>query len=674
MDQTQANTMCEKKEISTLKSKNGEPVVVINHLNNDRDITNMVDRLLSRSEFSDASSIFVVVPSDDNEADNSSDGRNSTICVQMSANPMKWKRLNSSEYDLSQLRNSSTAHGVRISAKGKKFLMEGLPTTVVSFHNKETMIEYHETIQRVDSIRRQIERTKNKLCQVTTPNEIVETFGNCHVVGTDTTADRPCCCAPKPIEYSDYSCNDTCVANVTSKQVTPLLVDHGLNGDPFRSPGLSMKSHDSIEPLNVSTIPIVAAPVESCNSPLATNKPTEETGKEPNIKPCQCTTEKLTALLQKAVNTSLLLNMKSTGCGGTENLPPPQPHCPVSGQMPPESGKFDDCPTCLHPPEVDFCGCDESKKPVKLKSKCPCPWRHPRSRMTSPAGLIQGELAKVSQGLYSPADPIHQGAQTHQCGAAGESVQTKTGETCTQAGTKQTRFSSSVGTCTDPNNDCPCKRGKKKKKIICKCHESEQESTLESDSLVTPPVETQWVSVDVTDVERVDEREVMKLKSGLTERVSGFKMHQKKRPPAPPPPPPEEEIEYTLDDALRYYAAVNPDLFRTIVEEQQIMIKPQENENKKGRKGKKSKQKVECECPSEVLAPPPPSSATKQAPQQPLGITPIMSQSAPSDGQGEEDEGPFRGLKFKMAGKGSVSPGLAGICCFDLFQESFTTW
>lgn len=87
MSQTDLSSMHKKKGKNKQKPKNGEPIVVINHLNSGRDITTMVDELLAKNEFSGASSIFIVVPSDDNEAGNSSDIHNSTICIQLSENP-----------------------------------------------------------------------------------------------------------------------------------------------------------------------------------------------------------------------------------------------------------------------------------------------------------------------------------------------------------------------------------------------------------------------------------------------------------------------------------------------------------------------------------------------------------------------------------------------------------
>lgn len=91
MSQTQLTNAQKNQYRNKRRNNTAEPIVVINHLDKNRDVKAMVDNLLAKSAFSDASSIFVVVQSDDNEAGNSSDGRNSTICIQMSENPTKWK-------------------------------------------------------------------------------------------------------------------------------------------------------------------------------------------------------------------------------------------------------------------------------------------------------------------------------------------------------------------------------------------------------------------------------------------------------------------------------------------------------------------------------------------------------------------------------------------------------
>lgn len=80
-------------KMTTRITNTGEPVLVINNLNSEHDITTMVDQLLSKNEFSDASSIFVVVPtSDDNDSDESLESVSSTICIQVSERIKHWSQ------------------------------------------------------------------------------------------------------------------------------------------------------------------------------------------------------------------------------------------------------------------------------------------------------------------------------------------------------------------------------------------------------------------------------------------------------------------------------------------------------------------------------------------------------------------------------------------------------
>lgn len=79
-----------KQNISTRKTNKGQPIVFISYMDSENDITKMVHQLLSENEFSDASSIFLVVPtSDDNDSETSSDS--SSICIQFK-NCQKWNQ------------------------------------------------------------------------------------------------------------------------------------------------------------------------------------------------------------------------------------------------------------------------------------------------------------------------------------------------------------------------------------------------------------------------------------------------------------------------------------------------------------------------------------------------------------------------------------------------------
>ena len=98
LSETKLDIKHNKQLTKTRNTTNGEPVVVVSNLDSDQDITTMVDQLLSNDEFSQASSIFVVVPtSDDNDSVYSSDC--STICIQASQHCPKWnpKQTNTEE-------------------------------------------------------------------------------------------------------------------------------------------------------------------------------------------------------------------------------------------------------------------------------------------------------------------------------------------------------------------------------------------------------------------------------------------------------------------------------------------------------------------------------------------------------------------------------------------------
>lgn len=91
LPQTKLDNRYITKQICTKTTYNGDPIVVISNMDSDLDISTLVNQLLSRNEFSDASSIFVVVPSlDDTESELKSD--TSTICIQLSKHQPSWNQ------------------------------------------------------------------------------------------------------------------------------------------------------------------------------------------------------------------------------------------------------------------------------------------------------------------------------------------------------------------------------------------------------------------------------------------------------------------------------------------------------------------------------------------------------------------------------------------------------
>lgn len=131
-----------------------------------------------------------------------------------------------------QRRISTTADNLKISTKGKKFLMENLPTTVLSFHNKETMFDSLKTWTLS-------KRHKNKLCQITSgpPNERGANTDR-DLVNTETNVNLPYCCCLNHHECSQYCTYDPNrppipesydESNEVWDQIVSVVISHGKN-------------------------------------------------------------------------------------------------------------------------------------------------------------------------------------------------------------------------------------------------------------------------------------------------------------------------------------------------------------------------------------------------------------------------------------------------------------
>lgn len=92
MSQIKLNNLPESRSEDKLKTKSGQPVVVLNQLNSEIDVTAVVDEILSNKEFCNASSLFVIVPTSDDEDDprKSDDAIDNPTCFHLSKNYNKW--------------------------------------------------------------------------------------------------------------------------------------------------------------------------------------------------------------------------------------------------------------------------------------------------------------------------------------------------------------------------------------------------------------------------------------------------------------------------------------------------------------------------------------------------------------------------------------------------------
>lgn len=94
--------------------------------------------------------------------------------------------------------------------------MDVLPTDI-PYHSREILCDQQNPTPKGNWKK----GTKNKLCQITTPNSIVERVENQHnAMSVDTTVDRPCYRSAKTNQYSDNNPNDRQVANVMSNVIT----------------------------------------------------------------------------------------------------------------------------------------------------------------------------------------------------------------------------------------------------------------------------------------------------------------------------------------------------------------------------------------------------------------------------------------------------------------------
>ncbi|CAH0577776.1 unnamed protein product [Chrysodeixis includens] len=647
MDLCQDNNMA---KMSTRITNTGEPVIVINNLNSEHDITTMVDHLLSKNEFSDASSIFVVVPTSD-DSDGSLDSVDSTICIQEFEYVNQWNRNqcgNDKEVTVSAPKNMSATQGLRISTRGRKSVKDVVHKHVSLSQHKDTVIE----IPGYECMHAKQRSRINEICN----KQLLSNRSN--IASTDTTADRPCCCTPTETNdaVQNPNSNHQCAANVVSELFTPLLVTQGLGCDPYRRiASISENQQASFVSMNLPPTPVGACQIPPCSHRVGCHDPPRPLPRRDKPKPCQCSPEKLREMLAEATKKKPA-KLKTTGCGGTPPIqnpeilvpppkaPPPTPKITFQPTVPdPEE---EDCPACSKPKFKDggtiICACSGKKKTIKMRALCPCEQFQPP--VSDPAlGPKTGTRSYGSQfcncddppcdacprklfGILSKKSASKPG-YTDVLGPDGGSVLMEAGGTYIQAGRRDI---------PDSKKKCVCKnkRRKKKKNVTCECP-SEQESDLNEQS-----VSFEFSYDQLMKYKLYEQKLALKQKSDMTQTLSGFTVLKKKKPPPVPEP------EFTIEDAVKLYATLNPEVLKDLCPPPPDFCETTKAEDCDCEDDKKkSKSKADCECPYEP--PPPPPEPVK------------------------EEEGPFRGLKLKMSGKGSGSKGIGGVCCFDMIEELY---
>ncbi|KAJ8736833.1 hypothetical protein PYW07_000104 [Mythimna separata] len=619
----------------------------------------------------------------------------------MSENPSTWKKKdNPVERDPKHRRNSSTNQGVKLFSKGKMLYIEDLPTDTVTFHNKEALFDRTHPRPRDDGKKAK----KNKLCQIITPNEIVEGITNrCKVVSMDTTVDRPCCCCSAKTNQNSENNSNKQVAQVLSDIITPVLDKEGMIGKPFHTTwGIYQRESIKSETLT------------PCNNPPSrpqrTRHHTTAPSQQLNCAPTQQYTRGVSQQYSRAFSQQHnRAPIQQLSCApthrltwsfdqqNTETCRTQREDCSTTQR--------EDCSTTQRqafPTQREVCPSERGVCPTQYRNEADCA-QHPEETCPNPNSAETCPLCQCSPELLLKLFKIAikggdwRGMPSYVCGECPEppapapptpapSAKSEPGDPClckepegsivkegpnskTQTGTeptcpcdigetkqkrgsiRQTRFNSTVGTSTDPprkkawwswkKNDCECP--KEPEQVPESEAKPKSESKAKSESkLKSVPAEVKAPELMPLEFDPepyltlqsyfqqkdvILSEEILKKNSLETERVSGFRLSKEKTPP------PEPESVLSPEDAIRYLAMMNPDVFRNIMAEQQAKL-------------------------DGTYIPPPPPTPTE------VVLPP----------QGKEAEGAFKGLKFKIGGRGSASKGLSGVCCFDLLTESFTTW
>ncbi|XP_038216685.1 uncharacterized protein LOC119835772 [Zerene cesonia] len=148
----------------------------------------------------------------------------------------------------------------------------------------------------------------------------------------------------------------------------------------------------------------------------------------------------------------------------------------------------------------------------------------------------------------------------------------------------------------------------------CKCNKSKKSKNIICECPQEP------LEDEMEPFAWLDERQLRKMRSDLTHATSGFKLNKTRK---------TVETEMSFEEALEFFELYQDEI--TGSQSDQCFC-----EEKK----KKQKKLANCECPA-VEEPPPE----------------------------EPPEEPFRGIKLRMAGKGSMSRGLSGVLCFELLEH-----
>ncbi|KOB64662.1 Uncharacterized protein OBRU01_23860 [Operophtera brumata] len=564
--------------------KNREPyhnkhnsITVLSNLKNDRDdiLKMVVDKILARYDIANSSSVYVIVADSDVNDTNLTDAASSTLSLRLPENFFDYSTESNNYQPLRKFFNKrSVAQGLKIETKRKKYYTKG---TSMTFEDQKILDQHNDD----------------------EPTSFERQF---RCFSMDTTEDKPCCCccSQKEQDNTDYESKGTCMPNVFSELLTPMIVSQGFaqgSGNCFKPPTHTME-----------------APMPQCA--VGTQHPMDldhfHNGLE-NIPP-ECNTPSI----------RILREMQRKQDEGSRNVTP----CThLLGEMQRNKGECSRNVTpCTHLPEEMQRKQTEFSRNVQFNGRGYVKCQATENNSTVPIRL--GDNPCISSGQPTMKDKCINSYEKQ------KNVGLHDSRPC--PGFKPTTVSAATEPICSPlisTGTCTCEaeisEGLNKKPCICKCKDSKTKKKKEKQNKIIcecPVVIEKEVYIEP--IIYNDEKEDMKMRSELTQTVSGFKFDFKKRLPL------EEEISF--EDAL-IFIEQNPCAFHGTNDccTCDGKLQPQQQADCECNPA------PNCECPNDPLLP-----------------------------QEMLVEEPLKGLKIHIGGKGSGSKGLAGICCFDMLQES----
>ncbi|KAM3968492.1 LOW QUALITY PROTEIN: uncharacterized protein ACR2FA_009378 [Aphomia sociella] len=195
------------------KEPNRDSVLVINDLNNDEDVIHIVEEVILKKSLSNMSSIFLVVSSSEYESD-TNDKESSMMCIQMSKNSSMWYN------GIKRRKLVSSAQGLKISAKGKKYPLANVPPKV----NDDDIMRHLRKYAPVDDRTR-----REQICQTVDVNKPIKQRAVHRVISLDSTQDKPCCCPPKEEKlYQNVNVGVEYASSVASELITPMIANQSI--------------------------------------------------------------------------------------------------------------------------------------------------------------------------------------------------------------------------------------------------------------------------------------------------------------------------------------------------------------------------------------------------------------------------------------------------------------